>query len=209
MGTIGRTLTVWLGAAALAACTLGGAGDPVLHTYLLGGERSAPAAAPSAHAAATLLVGQPQALAGFDTPRMAYVARPHEVSYYATSQWADAPGRMVAPLLAQALERTGAWGAVVQGSTAVRADYRVDADNLTVAHELFERPSRVRLALRLQLVETRERRVLGTKAFEVVEEAPGDDAYGAAVAANRALAKLLSQAADWASACMKDAAKGC
>jgi cholesterol transport system auxiliary component len=210
-GRAARALAAWLGAAALAACTFGGAGDPVQHTYLLGGDGPARAAAPPAdpRAAATLLVGQPQALAGFDTPRMAYVARPHEVSYYAASQWADVPGRMVAPLLARALERTGAWRAVVQGAGAVRADYRVDADSLTVAHELFEKPSRVRLALRLQLVETRERRVLGTRAFEVVEAAPGDDAYGAALAANRALPKLLEQAAEWASGCMKDAAKGC
>ncbi len=203
---------VWGLGAALAACTIGGGGERVLHTYRLGSdrmERTAPAPA-DPKATAILLVSPPQALAGFDTPRMAYVARPHEVSYYATSQWVDAPARMVAPLLAQAFERTGVWRAVVQGPSSVRADYRLDADNLAVAHEVIERPSRVRLTLRLQLVETRERKVLGTRGFEVEEEAPGDDAYGAAIAANRALPKLLDQAAEWLSGCMKNgAALGC
>lgn len=208
-----RSSVRWLGAAALAlaGCGIGGGGDVVLHTYLLGNERmerSAPAADPKT--TAILLVSPPQAMAGFDTPRMAYVARPHEVSYYATSQWADAPARMVAPLLAQALERTGAWRAVVQGPSPARADYRVDADSLAVAHEVIDRPSQVRLTLRLQLVETRERKVLGTRGFEMVEAAPGDDAYGAAIAANRALPKLLDQAAEWLSGCMKDGgAQGC
>lgn len=154
---------------------------------------------------AVLLVNLPKAQAGFDTERIAYLRRPHEVNYYATSEWVDTPPRMLAPLLVQAFERFGAWQTVVRMPSAVRGDYRVDSDNLTLGQEFFQRPSRVRLTLRAQLVDLQRLRPIGTKVFEVVEPAPSEDAYGGVTAANRAVAKLLDEVAAWVSRCVQEA----
>ena len=58
-----------------------------------------------------LLVGVPQPAAGFEQPRMAFLQRPSEVSYYASHFWVDAPSRMLAPLLIRSLEQwePGVW----------------------------------------------------------------------------------------------------
>jgi len=149
-----------------------------------------------------LIVGIPQARAGYDTPRMVYLLRPHELTMYATNQWADTPARMLAPLLVQALEGTGVWKVVVQMPTAIRGDYRLDSELLVFEQQFFQQPSRVRLGLRAYLVDLKSQNVLGVRAFEVTEEAPSEDAYGGVVAANRAAAKLLDELAAWSVACL-------
>jgi cholesterol transport system auxiliary component len=158
---------------------------------------------------ATLLINPPRAQAGFDTPRMVYLLHPHTVNYYANNRWADTPPRMLAPLLVQAMEKTGCWQVVVQMPAAVQGNYRLDTEILHLQQEFFSQPSRVRLTLRVQLVELRGQSVIATQRFEVLEEAPSEDAYGGVVAANRALDKLLKQVADWVIAQMNSDTQHC
>ena len=189
---------------ALAACSIGPSESRAPTTYLLDPQIAfkTSAANPNWSASATLLVSPPRPQAGFDTARMAYLRRPHEVSYYAFNQWADTPARMLMGLLAQAMERTDLWRAVVQMPSPVRADYRLDSDNLVLEQQFFSTPSRVRLALRAQLVDIKQQSIIDTRDFEVFEDAPSDDAYGGVIAANRATAKLLEQLAGWVSTIM-------
>ena len=193
-----RITLACLPAILLAACTLALAGrnEPV-HTYVLGLDSTDGPPVAGRACAAALLVNVPQASSGFDTPRMVYLLRPHETSHYATSQWADTPARMLAPLLVQAVERTGAWQAVARIPSTIQGDYRLDSEDLVLAQEFFPQPSRVRLTLRVQLVGLRDQRIIGTHAFEVLEEAPSHDAYGGVVAANRAVTTLLERIAAW------------
>jgi cholesterol transport system auxiliary component len=189
---------------ALAACSIGPSESRAPTTYLLDPQiafKTSPGN-PNWSASATLLVSPPRPQAGFDTARMAYLRRPHEVSYYAFNQWADTPARMLMGLLAQAMERTDLWRAVVQTPSPVRADYRLDSDNLVLEQQFFSTPSRVRLALRVQLIDLKQQRVIDTRDFEVFEDAPSDEPYGGVIAANRTTAKLLEQVADWVSAIM-------
>ena len=51
------------------------------------------------------------------------------------------------------------------------------------------------LALHVQLVDVRGRRVVATRTLEATEAAPSEDAYGGVIAANRALARVLAQVA--------------
>ncbi len=190
---------------ALMACLAPRSDSGPVHTYLLRAEETTWAEKEPvgrAGASPVLLVGPPQAEAGFDTPRMAYVVRPYEVRYYALNQWADTPARMLAPLLVQALEKSGAWQAVIPMPSALRGDYRLDTLGVALEQQFLETPSRVRMALRAQLIDLREPSVVGTRRFEVLEPAPSEDAYGGALGANRAVTKLLEQIAQWASACL-------
>ena len=188
-------------AAAAAACTLLPAPKATPRTtFLLGPEPggAGAATAPCDGGTATLLVTLPREEPGFDTARMAYLPRPNAVSYYANSQWADTPARMLAPMIALALERTGCWRAVVRTPTSVAADYRLDTEDLVLGQEFFSRPARARLALRAVLVDVREERVVAARRFEAAEDAPEGDAGGGAAAAGRAAAKLVASLAAWA-----------
>jgi cholesterol transport system auxiliary component len=155
-----------------------------------------------------LLVSMPQAEPGYETPRMVYLKRQYEVAYYAVNQWADAPPRMFTPLLVEALGRTGAWRAVVPMPNSIRGDFRLDSYGFAVQQEFLQHPSRVRVAVQAQLVDLKESRVVGTRAFESMEDAPSEDAYGGVQAANRAVGTLLNHIASWLQECVRQAS-GC
>jgi cholesterol transport system auxiliary component len=199
-------LLLFLPAMAFAGCSIGLPERTAPRTYVLNHEIPVQrvSANPGRKDSALLLVAQPKAQPGYDTPRMAYLLRPHEVSYYALNQWADTPGRMLMRLLAQAMERTDLWRAVVQAPSAVRPDYRLDCDSLALEQQFFSNPSRVRLALRAQLVDIQQQRMMDESAFEIFEVAPTGDAYGGVLAANRAVARLLEEMAGWVTAVMSE-----
>lgn len=208
MRTIQGQLLTWMGigfvALALTGCLSFPRDEQPIHTFILGLDRSAEAAAAPVRkpGTGTLVVNVPVAQPGFETPRMAYTQRPYEVRYYATHQWADSPARMLTPLLIQTLEQTGYWRAVVSVPTSVRGDHRVEIDQLELVQTFLQTPSQVRLVLRVQVIKLPEYLVLGTRLFDAVEGTSTDDAYGGAVAANRAADLLLREVAGWLSGCV-------
>lgn len=158
----------------------------------------APQAKPGA---GVLVVNMPQAQPGFESPNMAYQQRSYEIGYYATHQWAETPSRMLQPLLVRTLERAGVWRAVMAMPTAVRGDVRLDVDQVVLVQEFLQRPSRVLVSLRAQLLALPTYQVMGVRRFEASEPAPAEDAYGGAVAANRAVQVLLKDLGDWLAGC--------
>ncbi|MCS6897661.1 MAG: ABC-type transport auxiliary lipoprotein family protein, partial [Nitrospira sp.] len=176
-------------------------GEPA-HTYRLGLDHGHDVRRPSTDAP-VLLVGMPQAEPGYDTTKMAYLKRPYEVEYYAVNQWAEQPSRMFGSLLIQTLGATGVWRAVVPWPSSIHGDFRLDSYGFAIQQEFLQNPSLVRVRVRAQLVDLKESRIVGIRAFERVEQAPTQDAYGGVVAANRATAALLEEISSWLSVCLK------
>jgi cholesterol transport system auxiliary component len=197
--------------AALAGCLAPRASEPPPHTYVLAVDETTGEAEPRAVEylrEQVLLVNLPQAESGFDTPKIAYLKRPLEVSYYTANQGADQPSRMLLPLLVRMLEKAGRWRAVIPMPTPARGDYRLDSTGFVLQQEFIEQPSRMRVSLRVQLVDLRDYRAVGTRQFEATEPSQSEDAYGGVLAANRALTKVLREAADWVTACVDGDASG-
>jgi cholesterol transport system auxiliary component len=144
-----------------------------------------------------LAVSMPRARPGFDTPQMAYFRQPHQLSYFAVNRWADTPSRMLEFLLAQALEQTGSFRAIVQASGAVPADIRLDTELIRLQQEFGTQPGRVQLTLRAELIDVVGKRVIAVKLFDAAENATVDDAYGGVIAANRVAQRVLGQLADF------------
>jgi cholesterol transport system auxiliary component len=200
----------WMAGAACALLTLTVAGclptrteSPPTHTFRLSLDpehtqsRSADTNGP------ILLVNVPLAEPGYETTKMVYLKRPYELEPYAVNQWADTPARMVASLMNEVLSRTGTWRAVVPLPNSIRGDFRLDMYGFALQQEFMQDPSLVRVRVRAQLIDVRESRVVGTRAFETVENAPSGDAYGGVVAANKAVAALLDDMASWLNECVR------
>jgi len=187
-------------------CSLGPREISAPRTYFLNPEISwkNPRAPGDGPAHSVLLITQPKAQAGFDTVRMAYLLRPYEVSYYGYNQWADTPARMLQRIMVENFEKTGQWSAMLQTPGRVPAQYRLDCDSLVLEQQFFSNPSRVRLALRAQFVETKTQSVLATRYFEFFETAPSDDPYGGVLAANQVTAKLITEMAAWLDKVLKE-----
>jgi len=173
-----------------------------IHTYILSAD--IPTQTQSRKTGAgTLLVNLPGAHSGFNTQRMVYVKRNDEVSYFTVNQWAETPSHMLLPLLVSALERTNLWDAVVQMPSPVRGDYQLTSENLLLQQEFTQEPSRVRMHLRLQLLELKNFQVLATREFTVLENAKSNDPYGGVQAANIATERLLQDISEWLSRCLE------
>lgn len=147
-----------------------------------------------------LIVSRPRAHPGFDTSRMAYVRKPYELEYFSRNLWVDTPEKMLAPLLVRALEASGAFRAVSQAPGSVSGELRLDTEIVRLQQEFISSPSRLRLTLRVQLIDMPGKRVLATREFDVVENASSDDPYGGVVAANRAVARVLNEVAVFSAA---------
>jgi cholesterol transport system auxiliary component len=187
--------------------------DPI-RTYALeidGGDRGEDSrVSPDMKSLSSLLIGVPQPAPGFESSRMAYVQVPHELNYFATSQWVESPARMLAPLLVQRLERSGMWSSIISMPTSIRGDYRLDLTNVLLVQNFVGEPSRMRLALRSQLVNIKARQVIGTRNFESVGEALSEDAYGGVLAAQQVVSRLLDDLMNWLVLCLqKDSSARC
>ncbi len=159
-----------------------------------------------AGAGPAIFVAAPRGGPGIEGPRMAYVRRPNELAYYARSRWAEPPARMLRPLLVRALERTGRFQAVTEVAPGAPGGLRLETEVARLQQEFTERPSRVRLTLRLELTDAASRRVVGTREIETVEIAPSDDAPGGVAAANAAVRRALAAAAQWCGSVISPAA---
>ncbi len=167
------------------------AGGGEMRTYVLSPRQaSAPAVTGSGP---LLVVSPPQAQPGYDTSGMVYTRRAHELEYFAHSQWADLPTAMVGPVLVNALSASGRFRAVVAGPSDVSGDLRLETRIVNLRQEFYVQSSRVRVGLRAQLIEPKNREVVATSTFEVIEVATSNDPYGGVVAINQALEQLLDQ----------------
>ena len=184
------TLLLALGALATACLRIDLPSTPGPALFALD---AAPAPAPAAVPAGAGLVAVPptQAAPGLEGRGLVYLERAHEVRHFARSAWAEPPARLIAPLLARALERSG-FRVVAVGEPDPHL--RLETELVALRQEFLSRPSQVRVALRFRLLAPGGRPLVeGTR--EALEPAPTDDAYGGVVAANRAVSRLLAELA--------------
>jgi cholesterol transport system auxiliary component len=166
-------------------------GEPAQRTYLLDAQF---AMEPAEHSGRqTVLVTEPRAEAGFDTPRIAYSQAPAALNYYTQSSWVDTPARMLLPLIVRVLEDSRAFKAVLTPPASVPVDLRLDINLIRLQQEFLQHPSRVRITLRAKLIDEATRHILATQLFEAIEIAPSEDAYGGVQAATRATERLLRE----------------
>lgn len=177
--------------------------SPPTHTFRLSLDSERPEARPPDINGPIVLVSMPLAEPGYETTKMVYLKRPYELEPYAVNQWADTPARMFASLMVEKLSRTGAWRAVVPPSGSIRGDFRLDTYGFSLQQEFLQDPSRVRMSVRAQLIDVRDTRIVGTRAFETVVNTPSGDAYGGVVAANQAVAALLDDLTAWLKDCVR------
>lgn len=179
----------------VGGCSILPAQSPPDNLYLLEAAK-APVSAPAQPVSAlkpglVLAVNMPRARAGFGTAQMVWVSQAHRLDTYSRNRWADTPARMLAPLLVQTLERSGAFSAVVQSPSGVGVGLRLDTEIIRLQQDFTVQPSEVRFTLGAQLVDLATRRVIAAAEFDEVEKCETENAYGGVLAANRALERVL------------------
>jgi cholesterol transport system auxiliary component len=168
------------------------AAPPALFTLAIESAASAKPSRTPAATAPTMIVTVPRAAPGFDSSRIVYVRRPYEIEYFAHNAWVDTPSNMLAPVMVQAIEGSGAFHAVLGAPTSATGALRLESELVRLQQDFSTSPSHVRLTLRAALVDSASRRVLASREFDVRVNAPSDDPYGGVIAAQRAAGQVLA-----------------
>ena len=124
----------------------------------------------------------PRSAAGFNTSRMAYTEQQDVLNYFSYSQWVDTPAYMLQPLLLKAMERSGVFRDVVKSPSPVGTRFRLVSDDLALVQQVTNETNRVRLAIRVQLLDVRHGDLLLNKVFVLERDAAAEPAAGVAAA---------------------------
>ena len=129
----------------------------------------------------------------YAAPEIAYRTAANRIGKHPYDRWATEPSAMVADLLARDLASSGAYEAVVHGSSLLRSDYDLGGE----VDELGERRSdgciahvRLRLLLRRSGRSRDGRAVLFQRPYEAEESCGGSDPARLVAAMSRAMQRL-------------------
>lgn len=165
------------------------------------GETPAPAAAPApapapSDSAPTLLVLDTRAGSFYDSDQLVFSRSAGTRGQYQFARWTERPGKRFADLMRARLDRQGAWN-VSDAGGYVRADRLLDTELVEFYHDAASQPGQVRLVLRAELLDPRQRRLLGRRVFEQQVPLKSYDAKGAAEASNVAVGRVLDDLVAW------------
>lgn len=147
--------------------------------------------------AAVLIISRPRAHGGYNTARIAYMEKRYGLRYFTRSHWADVPAVMLAPLIADAMQKTGEFHAFHKPPGSLSAALRLDTELVRFHQDFTQQPSVMRLTLRAELIDAQRNTVMAIREFDITEPADTEDAYGGVVAANRAVSRLLDELAQF------------
>ena len=129
---------------------------------------------------------------------MAYSRTTGERAFYQYNEWTDRPTLRVAQLLLQRLEVRKSFVSIARLGSGIAGEVQVNVVVDDVVHDLSGGGNGVgRIAVLVEVVDRRQRRMLGQRRF--VETAPAEAANAAAGAAaiNRAVTAFLDEASPW------------
>lgn len=140
-----------------------------------------------------LLVTMPQAAAGFDSRRIAYVERPGVLAYYSKHQWIAPLPQLLLPLMVQSVENTGVFLAVVGSPYTGLSDYQLDSQlqYLVQRFDKQQHRSTIDAALSVRLLSRQGSRVVASKTLLVSLPVKGKDNYAAFTVTRQVVNQLL------------------
>lgn len=201
-----KALVAVLGLALAGCVNFGGSpGSPAVVYYVLndgvaqapqGALAATPAETRDRTNARTLLVLDTTANAFYDTDALVFSRSADTRGHYQFARWTERPGKRFADLMRARLEAQGAWRVATAG-TYVRGDVLLDTALVEFYHDARRAPGQVRLVLRAELVDLKQRTVLARRVFEREVPVASYDAVGAAEASSVAVGRVLDDLAGW------------
>lgn len=169
---------------------------PAVVYYVLTDTAPAASVVPARVDAPTLLVLNTTAGGFYDTDQLVFSRTAGTRGQYQFARWTERPGKRFADLMRTRLARHGAWNVSAAGGY-VRGDLLLDTEMVEFYHDASQEPGQVRLVLRAELVDMRQRTLLGRRVFEQQVPMTSYDAAGAAQASNVAASRALDDLVTW------------
>jgi cholesterol transport system auxiliary component len=146
--------------------------------------------------APTLLVLDTTAGGFYDTDQLVFSRSVGTRGQYQFARWTERPGKRFADLMRERLDRQGKWRVTAAGGY-VRGDVLLDTELVEFYHDASSEPGQMRLVLRAELVDLKQRKLLGRRVFEQSAPLATFDAAGAAEASGQAVGRALDDLTVW------------
>jgi len=146
--------------------------------------------------APTLLVLDTATGSFYDTDQLIFSRRAGTRGQYQLARWTERPGKRFSDLMRARLDRQGVWHVSAAGGY-VRGDVLLDTELVEFYHDAASQPGTVRLVLRAELVDLKQRKLLGRRVFEQQVALATYDAAGAAQASSQAVSRALDELTAW------------
>ncbi|MFO7542798.1 MAG: ABC-type transport auxiliary lipoprotein family protein [Thiobacillus sp.] len=185
---------------ALTGCVNFGDKDdaPAVVTYVLKDPTPAAASPPVRPDAPTLLVLDTTSGGFYDTHQFIFSRSPDTRGQYQFARWTERPGKRFADLMRVRIDQQGAWHVSAAGGY-VHGDLMLDTELVEFYHDAVSAPGIMRLELRAELVDLKQRKLLGRRVFKQAAPLASYDAAGAAQASNQAVGLALDELISWLS----------
>jgi len=183
---------------ALSGCVNFGqsANAPGVVYYVLNDAEPAATPTPVPADALTLRVLDTTTGGFYDSDQLVFSRSADTRGQYQFARWTERPGRRFAELLRARLDRLGRYRVAPAGGV-VHSDLMLDTRLVEFYHDATREPGQVRLELRAELVDLKQRRLLGRHTFEQKVPLTTYDAAGAAQASNLAVSRVLDDVSAW------------
>lgn len=146
--------------------------------------------------APTLLVLDTTTSGFYNSDHLVFGRNAETRGQYQFARWTERPGKRFADLMRARLDRVGAYHVATPGGY-VRGDLLLDTELIEFYHDASSEPGRMRLVLRADLVDLKQRKLVGRRVFEQQVALTTFDAAGAAQAANRVTGQVLDALTAW------------
>ena len=146
--------------------------------------------------APTLLVLDTTTGSYYDTDQLVFSRSAGTRGQYQFARWTERPGKRFADLMRARLDYLGTYQVTAAGGY-VRGDLLLDTELVEFYHDASSKPGQVRLVLRAELVDLKQRTLLGRRVFEQQVPLTSYDAAGTAQASNLAVSRALDDLVAW------------
>ena len=186
--------------AALGGCVnVGGPSNtPVVVYYVLNDVAPPAAVVPLVPPASLPVLRVLDTTAGsfYDSDQLIYSRSADTRGQYQFARWTERPGKRLADLMRTRIERQGVWQVSATGGFT-RGDVLLDTELVEFYHDAASRPGQLRLVLRAELVNLKQRALMGRRVFEQQVPLTSYDAAGAAQASSQAVSRVLDDLTVW------------
>jgi cholesterol transport system auxiliary component len=141
----------------------------------------------------SLLISQPDAVAGYQTEQMIYTDKPYESSHFAHNVWVSSPANMIFPLMIQSLQNSHYFFAIASSPDSDKTDYRLDTQVIELQQNFLKKPSVLNLIAKVTLTHVPDNRVVASRLVGEHIPCPKDSPYGGVLAANQATYKFTAK----------------
>jgi cholesterol transport system auxiliary component len=141
----------------------------------------------------SILITQPEAMAGYQTNEMMYVNKLFELNSFTHSAWVSPPADMIYPLIVQSVQRSGYFYAVASSPNTEETDYRLDTQLIKLQQNFLTKPSTVDFVVKAVLSNSKDNRVVASRIINQHIRCPLENPYGGVLAANIATRQFTAE----------------